>query len=292
MSLDLYIEYINQNLIDESLLNNDNKDMAAQAMRYSLDAGGKRIRPLLTLLFCEACGGKKETAVIPATAVEYIHTYSLIHDDLPCMDDDDFRRSRPSCHRQFGDSYALLAGDALLTLAFEKVADGVETGVYSAETAIKIISVLSHSAGYRGMIKGQFIDLSSEGKSVSIDVLKKMDLLKTAELIKAACVIGCLAADASDDLIDSASLFAENIGLAFQITDDILDVTGDFNALGKLAGSDEENVKSTYVKLLGIDECRKQIDGLTSEAINALDIFPYKREQLRELALTLSKREK
>lgn len=292
MIFDNYTEFINKNLFEEPNADNESVDAIRKAMIYSLSAGGKRIRPLLTLLFCEACGGNKEDAVFPAAAVEYIHTYSLIHDDLPCMDDDDFRRGRPSCHKQFGESFALLAGDALLTLAFGKIADGVKQGGYTCETAVKIISVLSRCAGYRGMIGGQSVDLSSEGKNVGYDTLKEMSLLKTGELIKAACVTGCLTAGASDDLVGAASVFAENIGLAFQITDDILDVTGDFAALGKLTGSDNENGKSTYVKLLGIEQCRRYADELTANAVSALDAFPYKRKELSSLALTLSKREK
>ncbi len=287
-----YTEFIDKNLFDEPKADNESVDAIREAMLYSLSAGGKRIRPLLTLLFCEACGGKKEDAVFPAAAVEYIHTYSLIHDDLPCMDDDDFRRGRASCHKQFGESFALLAGDALLTLAFGKIADGVNMGKYTADTAVKIISALSSCSGYRGMIGGQALDLSGEGKDVDFNTLKKMDLLKTGELIKAACTVGCYAAGANKEQIEAAGAFAENVGLAFQITDDILDVTGDFNKLGKLIGSDANNDKSTYVKILGLQKSKEYAAELTNEALNSLSVFPYKKEEIKELAMSLLNRER
>ncbi|MGI6744604.1 MAG: Farnesyl diphosphate synthase [Firmicutes bacterium ADurb.Bin300] len=292
MNFNVYSDLINKTLDNAPDFGGDASDTVGQAMRYSLSAGGKRVRPLLTLLFCEACGGKKEAALFPALAIEYIHTYSLIHDDLPCMDNDDFRRGKLSCHKQFGESTALLAGDALLTFSFEKVARGFEKGDYDAETAVKIISVLCRSAGFKGMICGQAVDLSNEGKSPDYNTLKKMDLLKTGELMKAACVSGCLVANAQNNLIDAASAFGEKIGLAFQIQDDILDVTSDFSILGKLTGSDEHKNKLTYVKLLGLDECRRYADTLTEEALGLLYAFPHKREELSHIALALAKREK
>ncbi len=287
-----YTDFINEKLFDAFLEDEKALDITAKAMLYSLKAGGKRIRPLLTLLFCEACGGKKEMAQSAAIATEYIHSYSLIHDDLPCMDDDDFRRGSPSCHKKFGEDIALLAGDALLTLAFEKAADGAKNHEYTAETAVEIISILSSFSGYKGMIGGQALDLLSEGKDIDFDTLKKMDLLKTGKLIKAACIIGCLAAGANENQIKFATVFAENVGLAFQITDDILDVTGDFDKLGKLTGSDKDNNKSTYVKVLGLEKSKEYAVTLTKEAINSLDAFPHKKEELKQLALSLVNRER
>lgn len=287
-----YTDLIDKRLFEGLKADAENGDITAQAMLYSLKAGGKRIRPLFTLLFCEACGGKKETAENAAIAIEYIHSYSLIHDDLPCMDDDDFRRGKPSCHKQFGEDIALLAGDALLTLAFEKIADGVKTCEYTADTAIEMISILSSFSGYKGMIGGQALDLLSEGKKIDFDTLKKMDLLKTGKLIKSACIMGCLAAGANKEQIEAAAVFAENVGLAFQITDDILDVTGDFNKLGKLTGSDANNDKSTYVKILGLEKSKEYAVELTNEALNSLNAFSHKKEELIELALSLLNRER
>lgn len=287
-----YTDLIDKRLFEELTADAESGNITAQAMLYSLKAGGKRIRPLFTILFCEACGGKSEMAENAATAVEYIHSYSLIHDDLPCMDNDDFRRGKPSCHKQFGEDVALLAGDALLTLAFEKIADGAKSGRYTADTAIRIISVLSSFSGYKGMIGGQALDLMGEGKDIDFDALKTMDLLKTGKLIKAACEIGCLAAGAANEQVKAASVFGENVGLAFQITDDILDVTGDFNKLGKLTGSDVSNNKSTYVKILGLQRSKEYAAELTNEALNSLNAFSYKKDELRLLALSLVNRER
>ncbi len=287
-----YTDLIDKRLFEGLVAEAKSGDITAQAMLYSLKAGGKRVRPLLTLLFCEACGGKRETAEDAAVAVEYIHSYSLIHDDLPCMDDDDFRRGKPSCHKKFGENIALLAGDALLTLAFEKIADGAKSGRYTADTAVRIISVLSSFSGYKGMIGGQALDLFSEGEDIDFDTLKTMDLLKTGELIKAACVIGCLAAGANSEQIKAASVFAENVGLAFQITDDILDVTGDFSKLGKPTGSDVSNNKSTYVKILGLPKSKEYAAELTNKALNSLNAFSYKKDELKLLALSLVNRER
>lgn len=262
------------------------------ALSYSLDAGGKRVRPLLTLMFSEACGGSVESALPLACAVEYIHTYSLIHDDLPCMDNDDYRRGKPSCHKQFGESYALLAGDALLTLAFEAVADGAQRGLYTSETAVNASKVLARGAGYNGMIGGQTVDLLLEGKSAGIDELRLMDSLKTGALIKTACVLGCLAGEADGEHICAAERYADDIGLAFQIIDDILDVTSTTETLGKAVGSDESNEKSTYVKLLGLDRCRAYVKELTADAVAALEVFKGAGSELSEFAEKLAERDR
>lgn len=244
-------------------------DVVSQAMRYSVRNGGKRIRPVLVLEFCKVCGGDEEKALAFACALEMIHTYSLIHDDLPCMDDDDFRRGKPSCHVAFGEANALLAGDGLLTLAFETAAKAE----LSPEQIVRGISALSKAAGVSGMIGGQVMDLENEGKKVGVDILEKTDHLKTGELIRVACVLGCIAANADEEKIRAAEKYAAGIGLAFQIVDDILDVVGDEKALGKPVGSDKENEKSTYVSALGLEESRKKVSLLTADAKEALSAF-------------------
>ncbi|NMP37023.1 MAG: polyprenyl synthetase family protein [Clostridiales bacterium] len=260
----------------------------AQAMRYTLESGGKRIRPVLTLEFAQCCGGNEEAALPFACAAEYIHTYSLIHDDLPCMDNDDLRRGRPSCHKVYGEANALLAGDGLLTLAFGMIA----SADLSAEKIRRACAVLSRYSGIEGMIGGQAIDLYNEGKNAGIDSLRRMDEMKTGALITAACELGCIAAGADDEQISAAREYASCIGLAFQIKDDILDITGDTAVLGKKTGSDGSNDKSTYVSLLGLAECERAVDSLTQGAVSALGVFAERSENLRELALYLAKREK
>lgn len=243
-------------------------DIVSRAMRYSVENGGKRIRPELVLSFCEACGGDSEKAMPLACAIEMIHTYSLIHDDLPCMDNDDFRRGKPSCHIAFGEEYALLAGDALLTLAFETAAKAP----LPAERIVEAISVLSSAAGSAGMVGGQVMDLQNEGKKVDLDTIEKTDALKTGELIRAACVMGCIAAE-REDMIPVAEEYARCIGVSFQIVDDILDVTSDAATLGKPIGSDSENEKNTYVSLLGIERSKQIVSELTAKAKQALESF-------------------
>lgn len=261
-------------------------DVVSQAMRYSVENGGKRIRPALLLEFCRVCGGDYKKAVPFACALEMIHTYSLIHDDLPCMDNDDFRRGKPSCHIAFGEEYALLAGDALLTLAFETA---MKSNL-SAEITVKAAKELAKAAGVMGMVGGQVLDLQNEGKKVGIPDLQKTDELKTGELIRAACVLGCVCAGADDKKIAAAEKYAHDIGIAFQIVDDILDVTSDEETLGKPIGSDEENQKSTYVSLLGIEKSRKTAEELTLNAQKALDAFDGDVSSLKDFAEKLKNR--
>ena len=265
------------------------EDVVHEAMKYSLSIGGKRIRPVLVLEFCRVCGGDIEDALPLAAALEMIHTYSLIHDDLPCMDDDDMRRGMPSCHIKYGYEYALLAGDGLLTAAFGVIADS-DFAKKNPVAAIKAVSVLSSLAGANGMIGGQVIDLKNENRKAGIETLSKMDELKTGALIKCAALLGCIASGADDEKISSAVTYAKNIGQAFQIVDDILDVTGDEKSLGKPIGSDKESGKSTYVSLLGIEKAQSLADDLTNEAVKALDIFGAENEFLKELAYKLAKR--
>ena len=263
-----------------------------ESMEYSVKNGGKRVRPLLTLLFYNACGKSDVLKAIPmAEAVEYIHTYSLIHDDLPCMDNDDFRRGKPSNHKVYGEAFALLAGDGLLSGAFERISVWSLAGLYDAETAVKSIHELSVYAGARGMIGGQIIDMQNENNpNADFNTLQLMDNLKTGCLISVACALGCIAAGASQDLIDSAKTFGEKLGLAFQIKDDILDVTSSLEKLGKMTGSDKENNKSTYVTLLGIEKCEELVKQLTNEALESLNAFP-NNELIKEYAGYLANRE-
>lgn len=258
-----------------------------EAMRYSLLDAGKRIRPILTLEFCRAAGGDPETAMPFACAVEMLHSCSLIHDDLPCMDDDELRRGKPSCHIKFGEDIALLAGDALQMLTFDVM---LQNTTVSPDRTVKAAGVLAHAAGAAGMVGGQVIDLKNEGQQVGIEVLRQMDSGKTSAIIKAACVMGVIAAGGSDELIAIAEEYAENIGIAFQITDDILDVTSDSVTLGKPVQSDIENNKSTYVSLLGLDKARAEAARYTALAVDAVTPLGDKGEFLVAFAKMLAGR--
>lgn len=288
-SLNEYIEIINSYL-DTAVGECDfGEDIVHNAMKYSLGIGGKRIRPVLVLEFCRLCGGDVFKALPFAAAIEMIHTYSLIHDDLPCMDDDDMRRGMPSCHKKFGEEYALLAGDGLLTRAFGLIAES-ETAKESPAVAIEAIKELSYLAGSNGMIGGQVVDLRNEGKSCSIDVLRTMDSLKTGALIKCSALLGVIAAKGTSEEAAAAVAYAENLGHAFQIVDDILDVVGDEKELGKPIGSDADSNKSTYVSILGIEESKRLASELTNKAIDSLGIFGSDADFLRELANSLINR--
>lgn len=266
----------------------DGQDIVLDAMRYSVRNGGKRVRPMLVLEFCRVCGGKVENALPFACAVEMIHTYSLIHDDLPCMDDDDMRRGKPSCHKQFGEAYALLAGDGLLTLAFETLtrAENIESS-----DIVRAVKALSSLSGIRGMIGGQVIDLLSEDGKPDDALLRRIDRLKTGALIQASVRLGCIAAGVTDEtILRAADVYAESIGLAFQIVDDILDVTSSTEMLGKPVGSDEKNDKVTFVKLLGLEKCKALADELTQLAVQALNDLPGDTAFLADFANALAAR--
>lgn len=263
-----------------------------ESMEYSLCAGGKRVRPRLVFEFNALCGGKAETAVPFACAVEMIHTYSLIHDDLPCMDDDDLRRGKPSNHKVFGEDIALLAGDALLTLAFETLTGDKAAEAAGDKACRKGAALLAKYAGACGMVGGQVIDLISENTNAPIEVLREMDYKKTACLIKAACELGAVSASADERLIEAASGYGECIGVAFQIKDDILDVISSDEELGKPVGSDRENSKSTYVSLLGIPQCAKLVNTLTERAVEALGNFGGDVTGLEKFAYELAERTK
>lgn len=263
-----------------------------ESAEYSLRLPGKRVRPCLTLAFCELCGGEAEKALPFACAVEMIHTYSLIHDDLPCMDDDDYRRGQPANHKVYGEDIALLAGDALQSMAYAAMLSPEAVAAVGADRAAAAARVLAEKSGVLGMVGGQTIDLMSEGKSVELDTLREMDEKKTACLIEAACMMGCICAGASEDEIAAAERYAHAVGIAFQIVDDILDVTSTTDELGKPVGSDKENEKSTYVSLLGIEQCRAEVARLTDEAIAALDVFKGDTTVLADFARKLANRKK
>lgn len=260
-----------------------------EAMAYSLLDGGKRIRGCLTLAMCELCGGEVQSALPLACAIEMVHAYSLIHDDLPCMDNDDLRRGKPSCHIKFGEGTALLAGDALLTHAFSAASDAYFNGTLPAETVLRCVNQLSRAAGVEGMIGGQVIDTAPEEVPMTPEQLEAMHSMKTGALIRSAAVLGCLAAGAPRDVVMQADLYAAKIGLAFQIVDDILDATEESEKLGK-STSDADNNKTTYITLYGVEKAREMVRRLVLEADLAVKGTVLDDEMLYELADTLAKR--
>ena len=239
------------------------------SMRYSLLAGGKRIRPVLVLEFARMCGAD-ENAVLPvAAAIEMIHTYSLIHDDLPCMDNDDLRRGKPTNHKVYGECTATLAGDALQPLAFETI---LESDL-PAERKVQCADILAEAAGYKAMCGGQYLDMLGEGKELTADELDIINNLKTGALLSAACMLGVAAAGGTMVQMNAAKEYGVKLGLAFQIRDDMLDVLSSNEELGKPVGSDAQENKNTYMALLGGDECAKLVHALTEEAVTALSCF-------------------
>lgn len=258
-----------------------------EAMTYSLLSGGKRIRPILTLAVCRLLGTAEEKALPFACALEMVHTYSLIHDDLPCMDDDDVRRGKPTNHKVYGEATAVLAGDALLTQAFSVL---TEASCTSGQIS-RAVSCLSRAAGAEGMVGGQVLDLIGEGKQLTYEKVIQIEALKTGRMIEAAARLGAIAADATQKEEEAVAAYAGKIGLAFQIRDDILDILGDEEELGKPVGSDKENEKSTFAALIGIPACESLIAALTEEAVSCLDRFP-NREFLCEFAQFLAARRK
>ena len=261
-----------------------------EAMKYSMEAGGKRVRPQLVLEFNNVCGGNPDAAMPFAAAVEMIHTYSLIHDDLPCMDNDDLRRGKPANHKVFGEDTALLAGDALLTLAFETLTCD-RAVIFAGNTACRrAVNRLAKYAGANGMVGGQVIDLMSENTQVPLETIREMDYKKTACLIKAACELGCISASADKAQVLAAGRYGECLGIAFQIQDDILDCTSTDEELGKPVGSDEQNKKSTYVSLLGLEKAREMVTTLTDSAIAALSLVEGDTSALRSFAQSLANR--
>jgi len=256
----------------------------ADAMGYSVMAGGKRLRPVLCLASAEAVDGRSEDALIAAVALELIHTYSLIHDDLPAMDDDALRRGKPTCHVAFDEATAILAGDALLTLAFQLLALQKGTAGVPADRQLQVIHVVAAAAGYEGMIGGQMADIASEGHRIALSKLEQLHLMKTGALINAAIKTGAILGGGTLEQIQHLDSYAQNLGLAFQITDDILNVEGDPALLGKAVGTDEQKKKSTYPALLGLEESRKLAANRVKEALQALEYFDKKADPLRAVA--------
>jgi geranylgeranyl diphosphate synthase type II len=269
-----------ENRIDELLPEtNSPYNEVVKASRYSLKLGGKRIRPIIMMEFCRLFGCDYKNALDFAIALEMIHTYSLIHDDLPCMDNDDFRRGKPSCHKAFSEDMALLAGDALLTEAFSVAANAdVDDSV-----KVKAVLTLSQMAGFSGMLGGQVIDLSFVKNTPDLEALCDMYARKTGCLLRAAAIIGATVGGANEVEVNNADLFAQKVGLAFQIIDDILDVIADPELFGKPVGSDDKNQKTTFVSLLGLEGAKIEAKKLTDEALLILDGFNGNTENMKAI---------
>lgn len=252
-----------------------------EAMRYAVFAGGKRIRPALCLAAAEACGGKRKRALRAACAVELVHTYSLVHDDLPCMDDDDLRRGRPTCHKVYGEGLAVLCGDALLTEAFVVLSGAKATKRYDVS---EMVSELASAGGSRKLIGGQVLDLQGEGKNLTLDELVRIHESKTAALLVASLRLGGMAVNANAKKLKALTDYGYSLGLAFQVIDDILDVTKSTKELGKTAGKDEAANKATYPSVLGLEASCNEAERLTVAALDALEVFGKKGGMLREIA--------
>lgn len=261
----------------------DHPPKVHEAMRYSVFAGGKRLRPLLALFACEAVGSHPEDAMPAAVALEMVHTYSLIHDDLPAMDDDDYRRGRRTCHRVYGEAVAILAGDALLTHAFQVLADPVPTRVPAARR-LQVIAEIAEAAGSRGMVGGQAMDILAEGREIDRPTLLYLHTHKTGALIRASVRVGGIAGGAGEEPLQALTRYAERVGLAFQIVDDILDIEGASAEMGKTAGSDLRRKKATYPAVMGLEESRRQAAHLLQEAKDALRVLGGKGATLLALA--------
>lgn len=280
-------EYIEKLLMSYANVYDNPQKTIYEAMNYSLLAGGKRLRPLLMLEVARMCGGDEEEIIPFACAMEMIHTYSLIHDDLPAMDNDDLRRGMPTNHIKFGEATAILAGDALLNKAFEVISsyEGKNPAL-----ALRAIKILADSSGTEGMIGGQVVDIESENKKISLDELRYIHLLKTGAIIRSACVIGAVMSGADEEKINAVDEFAKNLGIAFQIRDDLLDVISTEEELGKPIGSDAKSDKCTYVTLIGREKSEQLVDEYSKKAIDALEIFKEKADFLKKLAEYMSVR--
>ena len=274
----------------EGSLGPERPESLREAMRYSLLAGGKRLRPILCLAAFELAGGEGDLALPTAVALEMIHTMSLIHDDLPAMDDDDLRRGRPTNHKVYGEAVAILAGDALLTRAFEMVA--LRSPGVPPERLLRVVGELSVVAGAPGLVGGQVVDLESEGQEVDLDTLEYIHLHKTGALLSACVITGAMIGGADEALIKALRTYARGIGLAFQIIDDILDITASSEVLGKTAGKDVIADKTTYPKLLGLEESRKRADSLVKEAQDALTPWAERAKPLLALADFITSRDR
>ena len=280
--VDRYLESVFQEELDHQRI--------VAAMQHSLMAGGKRLRPILCLAATEAVGGDEAAALPAAGALEMIHTYSLIHDDLPAMDNDDLRRGKPTCHVAFDEATAVLAGDALLTLAFQLLSSVHISSRAPAVTWLDVIYSIATAAGYCGMIQGQMLDISSEGKHLPLEQLEAMHKLKTGALIEASLRCGAVIGGADQGQIESLERFAKNIGLAFQVADDILNVEGDPKLMGKSTGTDKLRKKSTYPSILGLNESKAFAKKLVRNALQAIENFDKRSEPLRAIAAYIIER--
>ncbi|MBQ6004704.1 MAG: polyprenyl synthetase family protein [Selenomonadaceae bacterium] len=283
------VELIEADLLKELRRTKSLDENLMRAMEYSLMAGGKRLRPILLMAAADSITGNGEKFITVADALEMIHTYSLIHDDLPAMDNDDYRRGKLTNHKVFGEATAILAGDALLTLAFEVALRQEDV---PPEILLRVLREISIAAGSAGMVGGQAVDLHSEGVRIDFETLKLMHRGKTGALFKAAIRSGAILAQASEKNLDDLTRYAENFGLAFQITDDILDVTGDEKILGKPIGSDAKNLKSTYVSLTSLEEAKNFAQAAVDEALKSLEDFGSEADFLRELVRYIIARKK
>ncbi|MFA6665718.1 MAG: polyprenyl synthetase family protein [Armatimonadota bacterium] len=291
MNLDTYLKEkcaLIERALDSLLPKEDNyPEVIYKAMRYSVIGGGKRLRPVLALASCEAVGGDPSAALTAGCALEFIHAYSLIHDDLPAMDNDDLRRGKPTNHKVFGEATAILAGDALLTYAFQTL-----TQMKGApEIVLEVSNIIARAAGTEGMVAGQVADIISEGERVGPDVMEFIHRHKTGALIKVACTAGGLLGGGTREEVESLGLYGEKIGLAFQITDDILDMVGSEEKLGKPIGSDTEQNKSTYPVLFGLQRASQLAHQAVEEALSALEPLGPHANPLREIARFILERE-
>ncbi len=293
--LDTYLVSMRKQINDALVVMLDsaaNSSRISKAMQYSLMAGGKRLRPILCLTATKAVGGKSENAMRAACALEMIHTYSLIHDDLPAMDNDDLRRGRPTCHLAFNEATAILAGDGLLTLAFQVLSTNNFTNENQASKWLRVLHHIATAAGYEGMIEGQMRDMASEGTQLDMEALEKMHALKTGALIEASVYSGAMLGGGSHKQVEKLRSYGKNIGLAFQVADDIMDIEGDPAVMGKGAGTDQVRNKNTYPALIGIEESRALAQKLVSNALQALNYFDNKSDPLRAIAQYIIERKR
>lgn len=279
-------EKINRTL-ETLLASYHGSSLIVEAMHYSLMAGGKRLRPILCLAAADAVGGDSDRFLDHACAIEMIHSYSLIHDDLPAMDDDDLRRGKPTCHIAFDEATAILAGDALLTWAFEILSASKANEPIDAKQAVRCLAVirnLARAAGFRGMIGGQMQDVAAEGKIIDVRQLEKIHRHKTGALIDASVRTGAILGGGTAEQIEGLTVYSRNIGLAFQVADDILNVEGDPDVMGKAVGTDENRSKATYPALIGLEKSKQLSRQLIDQALDALAIFDSKGDPLRAIA--------
>lgn len=263
-----------------------------KAMRYSLFAGGKRLRPILCMAGASAVGGNESDALPVACALELIHTYSLIHDDLPAMDNDDMRRGKPTCHKAFGDAVAVLAGDGLLTEAFHLMCREDLSGYVSPAVRLRVMSMIAFAAGCQGMVGGQVVDIQSEGKRVDASLVEFIHSHKTGALIAASVASGALMGGGTAGQVETIRAYGQKIGLAFQIADDILDIEGDTRTLGKGVGNDARKKKITFPSVIGLGKSKQIQQAMIKEAVELLESFDRRADPLREIALYIIERKK